>query len=369
MDKSLLPGTQLIHSGQPAQGEPFARGPVFASTFLTAGDPSKTDYQYGRYGNPNWTDLEDTLGRLEEGVARVFPSGAGAISAMMFALCEPGQTIILPSDAYFGTRSFATNWMQRWGLKIRFVRTVEMHEADYTDVRLAVIESPSNPGLDVCDIQQVVRRAHAAGALVAVDNTTATPLGQRPLQLGADISISSDSKMLNGHSDVIFGHLASRDEQLIEAISDFRSMSGSIPGPMETWLVRRGIATLDMRHERQTKNAKTIAEFLLNHPKVGRVRYPGLEGDPAHAIASKQMIGFGCVLTFELASQDAAEAFFSDEGLIYEATSFGGLHSMAERRARWQGETAPPNLIRLSVGCEPLTDLLAQLKKKFELIG
>ncbi len=360
-------GSNLIHGPREAiDGTAFNRGPVFASTFFNAGDPTAAPYQYGRYGSPNWTDLEATLGQLEDGIARVFPSGAAAVAATFFALCEPGDTVVIPNDAYFGTRSFASAWLERWGVALRFIPTLAMADADYEGVKLVMIESPSNPGLDVCDIRQVAERARAAGAIVVVDNTTPTPLGQQPLNLGADLSVSSDSKMLNGHSDVIFGHIVTRNDALLEPIESWRRMSGAIAGPMETWLVRRGLQTLELRHARQTDNAHRAAAWLNDQPNVEAVRYPGLSDDPGHLIASRQMTAFGCVVCFDLRSQARAESFLAGDGLIHEATSFGGTHTLAERRARWPGETAPPGLIRLSLGCEPWSDIKTELKTRLE---
>jgi len=224
--------------------------------------------------------------------------------------------------------------------------------------RLLWLESPTNPGLDVCDLARLTVAAHAAGAFVAVDKTPATPLGQRPLMVGADFSVASDTKALTGHADLILGHVAVRDQAWHERLRAWRTQTGSIAGPMEVWLALRSLATLDVRLERQCANALGIATYLRAHPRVAGVRYPGLAGDPAHALACAQMHRFGTVVSFTLESRPHAERFLAASRLVTEATSFGGVHSTAERRARWGGDVVPDGFIRLSTGCEALADLV-----------
>ena len=205
----------------------------------------------------------------------------------------------------------------------------------------------------------------AAGGLLAIDNTTATVLGQRPLALGADLSMSADTKALNGHSDVVFGHVSSNNPALIERVRLWRKLAGNIPGPMETWLVHRGLATLDVRLERMVKNAQQIAELLVNHPAVNWVRYPGLASDPSHHIAAEQMDHFGFIVSFDLGSTQRAEQFLTSS-LVFEATSFGGVHTMAERRARWGTDDVPDGFVRLSVGCEHIDDLIESISQALD---
>ena len=205
--------------------------------------------------------------------------------------------------------------------------------------------------------------AHNAGALVAIDNTTATILGQNPLALGADFSVASDTKALNGHSDVLFGHVASRNTEAITLIRDWRKLSGNIPGPMETWLVERGMQTLDVRLSRQIENAQTIAVYLKDHKAVRSIRYPGLENDPSHFIARQQMTHFGFIITFDLGSKKAADNFMKQTCLITNATSFGGTHTIAERRERWGTDDIPEGIIRLSAGIEHIDDIIADIEK------
>src|SRR5207248_1632197 len=184
-------------------------------------------------------------------------------------------------------------------------------------------------------IAETCRRAHAAGALVAVDNTLATPLGQRPLELGADFSMSSDTKYVTGHSDLLLGHVAARDESLAKRLLDWRSTTGAVPGPLETWLAHRSLATLDVRLERQCATALALALMLGARAGVTGLRYPGLPHDPAHELAAAQMSRFGAIVCFDLGSRERAERFLAACELVAEATSFGGVHSTAERRSRW----------------------------------
>ncbi|MET0234351.1 MAG: PLP-dependent transferase, partial [Kibdelosporangium sp.] len=230
----------------------------------------------------------------------------------------------------------------------------------FDGVGLVLLETPSNPGLDVCDITALASAAHAAGALLAVDNTTATPLGQRPLELGADIVVSSDTKALSGHSDVLLGHVTCASPELAARIRQDRTVHGSIPGPFETWLAHRGLGTLDLRLARQAANASALYAALQDHPLVSDLRWPGAPSDPAHAIASRQMRRFGGVLTFTLPSVEVVDRFLSASRLVTAATSFGGLHSTADRRAQW-GDPVAAGLVRFSAGCEDTDDLVADV--------
>jgi cystathionine gamma-lyase len=198
----------------------------------------------------------------------------------------------------------------------------------------------------------------ARGTLVAVDNTTATFLGQRPLELGADFSVSSDTKSITGHDDLILGHVAVREASWGEKLAKFRTQQGAVPGPMEVWLAHRSLATLDLRLRKQCENAQGIAEFLSGRQEVRSVRYPGLPDDPSHAVASRQMRHFGPIVGFDLGDKARAERFLSECHLVLTATSFGGLRTSAERRARWGGDAIPEGFIRLNAGCEDLEDLL-----------
>jgi cystathionine gamma-lyase len=356
--------TLVIHAGhpRPQQGQPFHAGPTFVAPFRLAGDPTSSPYQYGRYGNPTWTEFENALGELERGRAVVFASGMAATNAVLDTVLKPDDTVVMPTDSYYTTRRLVEQQYKPRGIEIRCVPTAGGGQAAcLAGARLLWLESPSNPELDVCDVAELAKAAHAHGALVVVDNTTATCLGQKPLELGADFSLASDTKALTGHSDLILGHVAVRDEQWLNRLRSWRTTVGAIPGPMEVWLAHRSLATLDLRLERITTSALAIATWLAEQTVVRRVRYPGLPSDPSYALATRQMLRYGPVVSFELADADMAERFLTACQLVIEASSFGGIRTTAERRARWGGDAIGPGFIRLSVGCEHLDDLKADL--------
>ncbi|WP_211357140.1 PLP-dependent transferase [Nocardioides rubriscoriae] len=218
------------------------------------------------------------------------------------------------------------------------------------------------------DLAYWIRAAHAAGASVVVDNTTATALAQKPLVLGADFSLGSDTKAVAGHADLLLGHVAARDPQDAELLRAQRTRTGAVPGPMETWLAHRGLATLDVRLERSSATALAVALALAEHPAVSACRYPGLLSDPGHALAASQLRYFGPVLSFTLAGQDAAERWLGALLLVIPATSFGGVHSTAERRARWGGDDIDPGFIRLSVGIEATADVVHDVLHALESV-
>ena len=366
-------GTRAVHAGlpAPAQGEPFLPGPTFAGPYHLAGDADSHRYGYQRYGNPTWTRYEAALSELEHGQAVVFPSGMTAVTAILLELLEPGDVLIAPSDAYPGVRDVAAAHLVPMGVDVRLVPTneVAIREAMATSPSpsLVWVEVPSNPALDVLDLSALAADVHAAGALLAVDNTLATPLAQRPLELGADISMSSATKALTGHSDLILGHAATRDPKHAEAVEAWRSRNGTIPGPFEVWLAHRSLATLDVRLERQCANALALAEFLVGDHRVTGVRYPGLTDHAGHEVASRQMGGrFGPVLGFELESADVAQRFLAACELIAEATSFGGNHTTAERRARWGTDAVSEGFVRLSAGLEDAEDLVADIVRALD---
>ncbi|RKT57114.1 cystathionine gamma-lyase [Saccharothrix australiensis] len=350
MTGDLGDGTRVVHSTPAAVGEPFLAGPVFASAYHLGGDDT-----YGRPHNPTWRALETALGDLDGGTAVLFPSGMAAVSALLREVLSPGDTVVLPGDGYFLTRTLVA------GMPVEVVEAPTAGPyPSFDGVRLVLVESPSNPGLDVCDIAALAGAAHAAGALLAVDNTTATPLGQRPLALGADVVVCSDTKAVAGHSDVLLGHVSTVDEGLAERLRTARTVGGAIPGPFEAWLAHRGLGTLDLRLARQAENAAALYEALRGHPAVSGLRWPGAADDPAHALASRQMRRFGGVLTFELRDAAAVERFLERSALVAPATSFGGLHTTADRRAQW-GDPVPEGLVRLSAGCEDAADLVADV--------
>jgi cystathionine gamma-lyase len=358
--------TRVVRAGFPApsQGQPFLPGPVFAAPYHLAGDPASSPYTYGRYHNPTWTHFEQALGELEGGDAVVFASGMAATAAVLSTALRPGDVAVLPADGYYTARTLAEGYFAQIGVQVRTAPTAGGAQADYLDgAKLLWLETPSNPGLDVCDIRALAATAQRRGTLVVVDNTTATVLGQKPLHLGADFSLASDTKGLTGHGDLVLGHVAVRDPEWAKRLRTWRTQFGAIPGPMEVWLAHRSLGTLDVRLERMSANALAVAQFLSGRPEVLRVRYPGLPGDPAHAIATRQMTQFGPVVNFELASAAAAEKVLNTCRLVLQATSFGGLQTTAERRARWGGDKLPEGFIRLSAGCEHPGDLLEDLAR------
>ena len=330
-------------------GDPFLAGPTFAAPYHLPGDPADSPYTYGRFDNPTWRAYEEEIGTLEGGEALVFGSGMGAVSTLLLALLEPGDRLVLPSDGYYTVRTLAHGLLPFDVVEVP--SQTDAVAAAAGEAKLVWVETPSNPGLDVVDITAV---ADASDAILVVDNTLATPLGQRPLDLGADFVMGSASKGLTGHSDLILGYVAGRD---LEPVRSARSKLGTVAGPFEVWLAHRSLATLDVRLERECANALRLARLVQERGLP--VRYPGLPDDPAHAIASRQMKRFGPVIGFTLPTVDAAQRFLAETELVIEATSFGGVHTTAERRARWGSDDIAEGWIRLSAGCED-PDALAQ---------
>lgn len=368
-------GTRCVqagHLGSVVPGEPLAPGPVFAAPYhLAAQGPGTADF-YGRDSNPTWRRLEAAIGDLDGGRCVLFPSGMAAISTLLRTVLRPGDSIVLPSDGYYQVRQFAGGELATVGIDVREVPTPgPWPDGVFDHARLVLLETPSNPGLDVCDLAELTARGHAAGALVAVDNTTATPLGQRPIEFGADAVVASDSKALTGHSDLILGHITvspSDTSEIADRLVAARSMSGAVPGPFEAWLALRSLGTLDLRLARQARNAQAVATALRSHPAVRGVRWPGLAGDPAFPVASAQMRRFGGVLRFELDCAGSVARFVRASRLVYNATSFGGLHTTADRRAQW-GDAVSDGFVRLSVGCEDTDDLLTDILTALDALG
>jgi cystathionine gamma-lyase len=363
--------TRSVHAGRsaPAPGEPFLPGPVFASTYGLDPDsgPIEGLDSYGRPDNPTRRHLEAAIGDLEGGDCLVFATGMAAVSGVLLALVGAGDTVVLPSDGYYLTRAWAQRALVPHGVGVALAPTAGPYP-DFDGLRLILLESPANPGLDVCDITALAEAAHAAGALVAVDNTTATPLGQRPLDLGADLVVASGTKALTGHSDMLLGYVASRNSDLMAALRLWRNSTGSVPGSFDAWLAHRSLATLDLRLTRQSENAAALAALLAAHPAVSSVRWPGLPTDPSYVVASRQMQRLPGVLTFCLPSAELVARFIKASKLVSAATSFGGLHTTADRRAQW-GDDAPDGLIRLSCGIEDPADLVLDISTALDHLG
>ncbi|MFJ2771578.1 cystathionine gamma-lyase [Streptomyces sp. NPDC087300] len=365
-------GTRAVRAGlpEPVKHEPTLPGPVFAAHFHLPGDPTG-GYAYARDENPTWTHLERAIGELEAPGADdvetlTFASGMAAISAVLFSQLRAGDVVVLPDDGY-QVLPLVKEQLIAYGIEVRTAPTGGDAQLDVLDgAKLLWIETPSNPGLDVCDVRRLAEAAHARGALVAVDNTLATPLGQRPLELGADFSVASGTKMLTGHGDLLLGYVTCRNAELTASVRRWRKIVGAIPGPMEAWLAHRSLATLQLRADRQNANALALAEALRTRTDVTGLRYPGLPDDPSHKIASQQMRRFGCVVSFTLPTRARAERFLAALRLVDDATSFGGVRSTAERRRRWGGDAVPEGFIRLSAGAEDPTDLVADVLRALD---
>ena len=342
------PSTRAVQAGlpEPAQGEPFLPGPVFAAPFHLQGPADATRFSYQRYTNPTWENLETAVGELEGGEVLFFASGMAAVTAVAVSALRPGDVLVAPSDAYPGIRSIALEHLKPRGVEVRLVPTEEsaIREALH-GASMVWVESPSNPGLEMLDLVLLANEAHAAGATFVVDNTLAGPLRQRPLELGADVSVSSASKSLTGHSDLVLGYVAATDVEWVDALRSWRATTGAIPGAFEAWLAHRSLATLAVRLERQEANAAALVEALRVRDDVEDVRWPRV----------------GSVLCFTLADADRAQAFLDATALVTEATSFGGLHSTAERRARWGTDDVAEGWIRFSAGIEDTEDLVADV--------
>jgi cystathionine gamma-lyase len=352
--------TLCVHAGLPqaVPGQPLLPGPVFAAPYHLHPDGYEADVDgYGRGDNPTRRVLEAALAELERGDVLAFASGQAAITAALMAVLRPGDTLVLPSDGYYNVRTFAASVLAELNVTVVEVPTAGPYPS-FDGVRMVLLESPANPSLDVVDIAAVAAAARSAGALVAVDNTAATPLGQRPLDLGADLSVASATKAISGHSDMLLGYVATRSAELLTAMTAWRSLAGGIPSPFDCWLARRSLTTLDLRLRQQTANAAALVGVLAEHPVVRGLRWPGLPTDPAYAVASRQMRRIPGIIGFELPSASHVAEFLKVSRLVAAATSFGGVHTSADRRAQW-GDRTSPGFVRLSCGIEDTDDLVA----------
>jgi cystathionine gamma-synthase len=363
--------TLAVHAGaevDPATGA--VAPPIYLSTtFERAPDGEfPHGYIYTRSGNPNRTMLEQALCALEGGAAAAaFGSGSAATAAVFQALA-PGDHVIAPNDAYFGTSKLLREVFAPWGLETTFVDMTDpeaVEGAVRSTTRLLWVETPSNPLLTVTDIARVAAIAHAAGAVCAVDNTWASPVLQRPLDLGADLVMHSTTKYLGGHADVLGGAIVAREaDGFFERVRLIQTTVGSVPAPFDCWLVLRGIRTLPLRVRAQAECAGVVARYLSGHPAVEAVHYPGLEWHPGHAVAARQMAMFGGMLSFQVrGGERAAMAAAARLRLFTRATSLGSTESLIEHRASVEGPgtTTPDNLLRVSVGLEHVDDLIEDL--------
>lgn len=357
---------ELLHlRGQGlAKGDPIAPPITLASMYHLPGVPGGVP-GYGRSEQPTWEATEHLLSHLEAAPALLFPSGMGAISAALFATLQAGDRLLVPSDGYYNVRKLADGFLKGFGVEVEARPTTGFGEGGFEGFAVVFIETPSNPGLDLVDLATTCAAVRAAGGITVVDNTTMTPLGQRPLELGADVVVASDTKAPGGHSDNLMGHVASRDSALMERVRAWRTVAGGIPGPFEAWLLHRSLETLHLRFGAMCATAEALAPRLAAHRAVRSLRYPGLAGDASHNLAREQMATNGFLLGLTLKDAASAEAFIESCPFLRPATSFGGVHSSAERRARW-GDAVAEGFVRLSVGTEPAEPLWAALEEALD---
>jgi len=367
--------TRAIHDGQepdPATGAVTV--PIYqTSTYVQEAVGEHKGYDYARVANPTRTALQLCLASLESaehGLA--FASGLGAVTTIMH-LISPGDRVVAVNDVYGGVYRMFSQVYEPKGYEFTWLPAADIgaNLAEHLDERTRIVwlETPTNPLLNVIDIRAAAEAAHAAGAIVVVDNTFATPYLQRPLELGADIVVHSTTKYLGGHSDVVGGFAATNDPTIAERLQFLQKSLGAVPGPFDCWLVLRGIKTLAIRMRRHSENAEVVALWLSRNPLVERVLYPGLPTHPGHTIAAKQMRHFGGMISFLVETEEEAVALVARTKIFQLAESLGGVESLIEHPARMTHAStadapfaAPRNLIRLSVGLESAEDLVADLE-------
>lgn len=333
-------------------------------------------YDYVRPDNPGRRALEQCIAALEGGAAATAYSSGSAASLAVFSLLRPGDHVIAPIEAYHGTAKQLRDIIGPMGVAYSFVDMTQneaVRKALTDKTRLVWIETPSNPMLNISDVETIADLAHGRGALVCVDNTFATPVWQRPFELGADLVMHSSTKYFGGHSDVMGGAVVARDRGgLSDQLRDYQSTAGNVPSPFDCWLVRRSLTTLSCRVRAQTHSAARLAQFLHRHRSVERVFYPGLESHPGHELARKQMSGFGAMLSFCVrGARDEAFAVAARTKLFTRATSLGGVESLIEHRKSIEGphSVTPESLLRVSVGLEHVDDLIADLDEALGMSG
>src|SRR3954454_5485696 len=370
--------TRAIHAGQ--EPDP-ATGAVIPPVHLTT--TYKQDgvgglrggYEYSRSGNPTRNTLHEALAALEEGAtALAFASGLAAEDTLLRTVCRPGDHVVLGGDAYGGTFRLISRVLSEWGLEytpVHLGNPDEVRAAMRPTTRAIWCETPSNPLLNITDIEATASVAHEAGALLVVDNTFASPYLQRPLTLGADVVVHSTTKYLGGHSDVVGGALVVRDLELANTIEYHQNAIGAVAGPFDAWLTLRGLRTLAVRMDRHCDNAEKVVEFLVGHPAVSRVYYPGLSEHPGHEVATRQMKRYGGIVSFRVAGGEEQALEVCARATVFTlAESLGGIESLIEHPGRMTHSSVagtdlevPGDLIRLSVGIETVEDLVADLEQ------
>jgi cystathionine gamma-lyase len=378
--KDLSFGTKAIHAGvepEPVTGAIMT--PIFqTSTYVqrAVGEPNEGRYDYGRTANPTREALEASIAALESGTHGIaFSSGLAAIEAVVKRL-SAGDHVVSEENTYGGTTRMFNHVLSRFGIEFTYVDardTEAVAAAMRPNTRLIHVETPTNPMMKLCDIAAIADLAHSADALLMVDNTFASPFNQRPLELGADFTMHSSTKYVNGHSDVIGGLLAVRDAALAEDLFFIRKSSGAVPGPMDCWLTLRGIKTMHVRMERHNANGMAVAEWLQNHPKVDRVMYPGLPSHEQHDLAKRQMSGFTGMVSVDVGTLARTKALTEDLRIFSLAESLGGVESLVNVPALMTHGSVPedrrlamgitPGLVRFSVGIEGIDDIIADLDR------
>jgi len=373
-------GTLAIHAG--ARPEPVTGAimtPIFqTSTYVqpAVGEPREGSYDYGRTANPTREALEENIAALEGGSRGVaFASGLAAIEAIVKRL-SAGDHVVSEENLYGGTARMFNHVLSRFGIEFTYVDSRDLDAvaaAMRPNTKLVHVETPTNPMMRVSDIAALADVAHEGGALLSVDNTFASPYNQRPLELGADFTVHSSTKYINGHSDVIGGLLAVRDEELADDIFFIRKSTGAVPGPMDCWLVLRGAKTLQVRMRQHNENGMAVARWLEAHPNVDRVLYPGLESHPDHELARKQMLGFTGMVSVDVGTLERAKALTEHLRVFSLAESLGGVESLISVPALMTHTSVPearrmemgvtPGLVRLSVGIEDIEDIMEDLER------
>jgi cystathionine gamma-synthase len=375
--------TRAIHEGQepdPATGS--ITTPIYqTSTYVQEEVGKHKGYDYSRVSNPTRTALERCLASLESadhGVA--FSSGLGAVTTLMH-MVSPGEHVVSVNDVYGGVYRMFSQVYEPKGYRFTFLSAEQICGPELRDhlddqTRIVWLETPTNPLLNVVDIQAAAEAAHSVGAIVVVDNTFATPYLQRPLELGADVVVHSTTKYLGGHSDIIGGFAGTNDPTIAERLRFLLKSLGAVPGPFDCWLVLRGLKTLAVRMERHCENARRIAAFLEEHAAVEKVLYPGLASHPGHEIAARQMSDFGGMISFLAGTEEDAVRLVAETKIWKLAESLGGVESLIEHPARMTHAStaegpfaAPRNLVRLSVGIESVDDLVADLEQALAHVG
>ena len=373
-------GTLAVHAGvspEPTTGAIMT--PIFqTSTYVqpAVGEPRQGSYDYGRTANPTREALEANIAALENGSRGVaFSSGLAAIEAIVKRL-SAGDHVVSEENTYGGTTRMFNYVLSRFGIEFSFVDTRDagaIAEALKPNTKLVHVETPTNPMLRLCDLREAADLAHDAGALLSVDNTFASPYNQRPLEFGADFVVHSSTKYINGHSDVIGGLVAVKDEELAEELLFIRKSSGAVPGPMDCWLTLRGIKTLHLRMRQHNENGLSVARYLEDHPAVDHVLYPGLASHPQHELAARQMIGFTGMVSVDVGTLERAKALTEQLRIFALAESLGGVESLISVPALMTHASVPedrrkamgitPGLVRLSLGIEDEADLLGDLER------